>query len=189
MDLLRYSYEDGRFIGTLKSYLNNQNQHVIPAYSTKEPLPGKKLNDDEYWSYRNEKGNVPCQHYSGAWIVQRKLIMVTAYNKQTREPKEFDDKSVVTIEYTLIKPTTKFDEWMNDDWVTNTNDKYQFDYNYVDTTRRSLYVEQVDPLIAEAAMKKAMGLEQESAGFIQQALALRAKIQKENPFPEPVSHG
>ena len=189
MGLLRYSYEDGRVIGTSNTYLNNQNQDVIPAYSTNKPLPEKKLNDDEFWSYRDENSNVPSQHYRGKWVVKHKLIAVTAYSKQTRETKEFDDKSLVTIDYTLIKPTTQFDDWIDGEWVTNQDEKYQHDYNQVDTTRRAMYAAQVDPLLAEAAVKKAMGLEKESADFIQQALALRAKIQKENQFPELVRHG
>ncbi|KJF83554.1 hypothetical protein [Photobacterium angustum] len=113
----------------------------------------------------------------------------TIFNTVDGTSKTVSDLGAIPSGYTLKPRPNQFAEWVNDDWVTNADDKYQFDYNQVDTTRRALYAEQVDPLLAEAAVKKAMGLDQESADFIQQALALRAKIQKENPFPEPVSHG
>ncbi|MCD9511946.1 hypothetical protein [Photobacterium phosphoreum] len=62
-------------------------------------------------------------------------------------------------------------------------------YEKVDSTRRALYFNQVDPLIAEAGIKKALGLDKEVVVFIRQALALRAKIQQENPWPEIINHG
>jgi hypothetical protein len=53
----------------------------------------------------------------------------------------------------------------------------------VDDMRRALFTQNVDPLLVEANVKKIQGLEQEAALYIQQALALRKKIQDENPWP------
>ncbi|MCD9510129.1 hypothetical protein [Photobacterium phosphoreum] len=56
-------------------------------------------------------------------------------------------------------------------------------YDEVDTLRRTLYIQQVDPLVAEGTIKAAQGQHEVSAQFIQQALALRKKIQDEHPWP------
>ncbi|CAM0031002.1 tail fiber assembly [Vibrio phage K121] len=48
-----------------------------------------------------------------------KYKKVTAYNKQSKSQKEFDDESLITDEYTLKTPTTQFDEWNNGDWIAN----------------------------------------------------------------------
>lgn len=113
----------------------------------------------------------------------------TIFNKIDGTSKTVSDLGSIPSDYTVLEPTTSFDKWVDGKWLTDKNDEYQFNYNQVDTIRRALYAAQVDPLLAEAAVKKAMGLEKESADFIQQALALRAKIQKENQFPELVRHG
>ncbi|CAK3480205.1 hypothetical protein VCRA217O316_30227 [Vibrio crassostreae] len=58
-------------------------------------------------------------------------------------------------------------------------------YNKVDERRRTLYAQSVDPMLAEAAVKKAQGNEEEAAIYTQQALDLRSKIQAEHPWPTP----
>ncbi|MEZ8869556.1 DUF4376 domain-containing protein [Vibrio sp. 10N.247.310.56] len=53
------------------------------------------------------------------WQIVDKLKIVTAYHKQTHTPKEFDDKSLVTDEYTVIEPPTPYHEFIDSDWVAN----------------------------------------------------------------------
>lgn len=54
----------------------------------------------------------------------------------------------------------------------------------VDETRQALYRKQVDPLINEANIKRAMGENEQADLLMQQAIEKRLSIQSENPWPE-----
>ncbi|MCE7576186.1 hypothetical protein VFES401_05985 [Aliivibrio fischeri] len=85
--------------------------------------------------------------------------------------------------FTLSEPSTRFDEWIDNQWVTNQSNKYIDDFNQVDDTRRDLYNRVCDPFFAEARIKRMQGKEQEAMEVEAQALAARKKIQRENPWP------
>lgn len=89
-------------------------------------------------------------------------------------------------EWTFKKPKTQFDEWVNDNWVTNASKKYIADFNDVDEKRRSLYLTTCDPLFAEANVKRIQGNECEAKEIEAQALAARENIKMNNPFPKSV---
>ena len=55
----------------------------------------------------------------GEWQVLAKFKEVTAYHKQTQIPKEFDDKTLVTEEYTLKESPTPYHDFVGSDWVAN----------------------------------------------------------------------
>ena len=86
--------------------------------------------------------------------------------------------------FTHHEPSTLYDEWINETWVTNQSNQHIAHFNDVDETRRSLYGRTCDPLIAEANMKRLQGLEQEALDMEAQALAARIVIQNEHPWPE-----
>jgi hypothetical protein len=88
--------------------------------------------------------------------------------------------------FTHDEPSTLYDEWINQAWVTNQRNKYIADFNDVDETRRGLYGRACDPLIAEANIKRLQGREQEAIDMETQALATRARIQAKHPWPEPL---
>lgn len=154
---------------------------------TDKPLPTAVLDaEQQYYSFRDQHGNVPYwPDDSCEWIVKDKQIKVTAYNKQTKQPKEFDDESLVTDDYTLLKPATQFDEWIDDAWVTNEQAQYESKVKQVDATRRSLYLN-VDALRNEAVMIRDVEEDEaKAADYEQQARALYLKIRDENPWPTP----
>lgn len=64
-----------------------------------------------------------------------------------------------------------------------TPNDYINEYNAVDEKRRHLYSRMCDPLIAEAQIKRLSGNKAEADIIEAQALAARAKIQAENPWP------
>lgn len=117
------------------------------------------------------------------WLVELKPVEVTAYHKQTHESKVFDDESLVTDEYTLEKPSTQWDEWTNDAWVTNQSNKYIAEYDQVDSQRRAAYREVSDPLYMEAWRKESEGLADEAAAFKQQADAAVELTKDKHPWP------
>ncbi|WP_153446922.1 hypothetical protein [Vibrio algicola] len=88
--------------------------------ATDKPQLDVQLDDNQYQSFRDENDNVPYwPTEQSQWVVKERFVKVTAYNKQTKQSKEFDDKTLVDDGYTLDKPSTQFDEWINDAWVTN----------------------------------------------------------------------
>lgn len=54
----------------------------------------------------------------------------------------------------------------------------------VDAARQALYRKEVDPLINESNIKRAMGENEQADSLMQQAIAKRLDIQSENPWPE-----
>lgn len=197
MDLLRYSYENGRFVGFVAQYSDNKNNPVTPPYTTPKSLPTGNLKAHEYWAYLDKSGNVPALHLNGDWVKKIEFVAVTAYHKQTLAGKEFEDKTLVTDEYTIKKPKTQFDEWDGYNWITNIRNQYTFEYNVVDNRRRALYASEVDPLMAESIIKRAQAEELDAAGqhglaedkrqeaqdYKIRALQLRQIIQRDNPYP------
>ncbi|MBD1572882.1 hypothetical protein HC725_06260 [Vibrio sp. S17_S38] len=159
---------------------------------TDKPLPNAALDaEKQYYSFRDQYDNVP--YWSGescGWVVKDKKIQVTAYNKETQETKEFDDESLVTDDYTLLKPSSQYDEWMDETWVTNDQAQYEAQVLQVDATRRSLYLN-VDALRNEAAMIRMLCSEErkvedeaKAQDYEEQAKALYLKIRSENPWPQ-----
>lgn len=85
---------------------------------TDKPLPISVLDTEkQYYSFRDQEDNVPYwPDDSCEWIVKDKQIKVTAYSKENKQPKEFDDKSLVTEGYTTIEPLPD-STWQNNVWV------------------------------------------------------------------------
>ena len=149
-------------------------EYILPQFATWSGLPAHDK-ETEQCKFNSEKSH---------WLVELKLIAVTVYNKQTRQPKQFDDITFVTDDYTPEKPITEWDEWTNNTWVTNQSQKYIHDYDQVDNVRRGLYSQMCDPLISEANIKRLQGNEAEAKELEAQALAAWQKIHDENPWPE-----
>lgn len=152
---------------------------------TDKSLPKTVLDaDKQYYSFRDQNDNIPYwPDDSCDWVIKDKQIKVTAYNKETKQQKEFDDKSLVTDDYTLLKPPTQFDEWIDDQWVTDKQLQYEATVNKIDSIRRSLY-QNVDALRNEAVMIRDVEEDEaKAADYEQQARALYMKIRDENPWP------
>ncbi|MDQ2196779.1 phage tail protein [Vibrio sp. B4-12] len=123
-----------------------------------------------------------------AFVKDGELIIytgkVTAYLKvDCTKKKEFDDKTLVTDDYTLDAPKTRFDEWINDEWVTHLQNQYQAQVQQVTDKRAYLYLD-VDRLANEG--KRILDIEGDEAKaeeYRLQANALYLKIRDENPWP------
>ncbi|MEH0666434.1 hypothetical protein H4F04_10965 [Vibrio scophthalmi] len=164
-------YQGESQIHTVAGY----DEYILPQFSTWLVKPAfDEETEQAKFDVKNQK-----------WVVELKLVEVTAYNKKNHETKVFDDESLVTDEYTLEKPSTQWDEWTNDAWVTNQSNKYIAEYDQVDSVRRAAYREVSDPLYMEAWRKESKGLSDEAAAFRQQADAAVELIQAENPWPTP----
>lgn len=187
MKLSQYHFETGEFLREVDAVKNiKSKEFMIPPYHT-PTAPELQLSENQYHAFLDDNGNVPRDYNNGAWEVKDRFVKVTAYNKQTKQPKEFDDKTLVDGDYTLVKPATQFDEWINNAWVTNQQAQYEAELKQVDATRRSLYLN-VDALRNEAAMIRAVENDESKAiDYDEQAKALYLKIRDENPWPEPLT--
>ncbi|MCC4783125.1 hypothetical protein LMH77_09445 [Vibrio lentus] len=150
-------------------------EYILPQFSTwvAKPAFDEEAEQAKY-DVKNQK-----------WLVELKLVEVMTYHKLNHESKVFADASLVSDEYTLKKPSTQWDEWIDDAWVTNKSDKYIAEYDQVDNVRRSQYAQVCDPLFSEANIKRLQGFEGDARAIEAQALAARDKIQTENPWPTP----
>lgn len=175
---IAYHYDYKTFIYQGESQIHKvagYDEYILPQFSTwvAKPAFDEEAEQAKY-DVKNQK-----------WLVELKPIQVTAYHKKTQEPKVFADASLVSDEYTFKKPSTQWEEWVNDAWVTNESDKYIAEYDQVDNVRRSQYVQVCDPLFAEANIKRLQGFEDDARAIEAQALAARDKIQTETPWPTP----
>ncbi|MCL9783668.1 hypothetical protein M9194_19775 [Vibrio sp. S4M6] len=168
------------FSGKSKVYqVKGYDGYILPQFSTWLETP----------TFNRETQQCKFDKASGAWSIQDKPQPVIAYSKTSRAKKEFDDVSLVTDDYTIVPPSTEFDEWCEDScsWVTNESNKHISEYNEVDDTRRRLYSVMVTPLVDEAYIKRNLVKTEkalsEADDLEKQALAARLKIQAENPWP------
>jgi len=108
----------------------------------------------------------------------------TIYNTTDfTQSKVIDELGEIENGWTLDKPTTEFDTWVGDGWVTDTQAKFEANMLSVDSTRRSFYSSMSDPLISEATIERLQGNENKAIELENQAIAAREKIRAENPWP------
>ncbi len=116
MKLAQYHFETGEYLRDVDAVKNiKSKEFMIPPYHTPES-PTVELNESEYHAFLDSNGNAPRDYKNGAWVVKERFVKVTAYNKETKQPKEFDDKSLVADDYTLLKPEL-LQKWSSDKWV------------------------------------------------------------------------
>ncbi|MGR5363602.1 hypothetical protein ACPV54_22260 [Vibrio mediterranei] len=154
--------------------LTGYDEYILPQFSTWVAKP----------DFDEETEQAKFDVINQKWLIELKPIEVTAYHKQTREPKVYEDASLVTDEYTVKKPVTQWDEWINDSWVTNLSNKYIHDYAQVDAIRSGLYTQLTDPLESKLARKQRQGKTDEVQVLSDRINELEAKIKEENQYPE-----
>lgn len=162
-----------------KYYANNQSISQSPLND------GIEISAEQYEAAALAKINGQVVDViNGELVIKAPYVKVTAYLKSDcRKQKEFDDVTLVTGDYTLKKPATQFDEWMDGEWVTDVQSQYQWQVNQVSETRYRLYLE-VDRLRNEAVSIAETENDLDKAReYKLQADALYLKIRAENPWP------
>lgn len=166
-----------------KTFIYTHTSHVSLTAGYKEPLAPQCSSFAVLPSYDQTTHILKFDVKKDDWNAIQKHKKITAYHKQTLQPKCFDDKSLITIDYTSLKPLTDFDEWLDTRWVTNEQRKYESDMASVIFVRSSKYAQIVDRLRAEAAMMRRNGDDSGALLNEQHADAWYARIKEENPFP------
>lgn len=170
-------------------YIKSQKLAQKVGFTTSQPLPEVELAENEYFAMLDADGKV--QYWPDdtecTWQVKTRFEKVTAYSIDTQEPKQFDDKTLVTDDYTLTKPPHQYVTWSAelDDWEVDIQAKYEAEVQQVSATREILYVQMVDRLDNEAKMiRRVEGDEAKALAYEEQADAAYLKIRADNPWPE-----
>lgn len=112
----------------------------------------------------------------------------TIYNKSNPlKSKQVKDLGDIEEGWTLTQPPHQYVTWSEalDDWQVDAQAKYEAEYQQVNDTRESLYVQMVDRLNNEAKMiRRVEGDEAKAAEYEAQADAAYKKIRADNPWPE-----
>ena len=174
---------------TTGEYIKSGKLAVKMGYTTSQPLPEVVLAENEYFAMldANDKVQYWPDDTECTWQVRTRFEKVTAYNKETKEPKQFDDKTLVTDDYTLTQPPHQYVTWNEElaDWQVDTQAKYEAEVQQVSAIRESLYVQMVDRLNNEAKMiRRVEGDEAKAAEYEAQADAAYLQIRADHPWPE-----
>ncbi|EKO3533859.1 hypothetical protein K1L80_000412 [Vibrio fluvialis] len=171
-------------------YIKSENLAVKMGFTTSQPFPDVELAENEYLAMLDVSGRV--QYWPDdtgcTWQVKTRFEKVTAYSIDTKEPKQFGDKTLVTDEYTLTQPPHQYVTWSDElgDWQVDTQAKYEAEVQLVSSIRENLYVQMVDRLNNEAKMiRRVEGDEAKAAEYEAQADAAYLQIRSDNPWPEP----
>ncbi|AUR98048.1 coil containing protein [Vibrio phage 1.246.O._10N.261.54.E10] len=144
------SHKTGEFLGTRDAAedIKNPERFVIPPYHTTEGLPSEVLTDNEYWAYLDNDGEPVRDYTLGAWVKKEKQVEVTAYHKETQQTQKFDDKSLVTDEYTAKEPPTPYHDFVDSDWVANKDKALEAKRADINNWRTALEAEEAQTVLA-----------------------------------------
>ncbi|WP_342609213.1 hypothetical protein [Vibrio tritonius] len=111
----------------------------------------------------------------------------TIYNKSNcTQSKIITELGDIEKGWTLDKPQTPYDEWIDGQWIVNLQNQYEANLVLVANTREQLYQEQVDRLRNEAtSIRRIDGDEAKAKLYDQQADAAYIKIRDDHPWPTP----
>lgn len=126
---------------------------------------------------------------NGIWEYFTDYRGKTIYHKVTKEEKQITELGEIETGFTLLKPSSDFDEWVTDEsevdkWVKDEKAESRFNFEKVDSIRESEYKEKTDPLLIEARIKRLQNKEAEAVEYEQRALQIRKQIQLANPYPQ-----
>lgn len=144
------SHKNGELLGVRQACrdIKQPDCFVIPPYQTPIKSPSEALTDNEFWAYLDDDGHPVRVHDLGSWVKKEKLVKVTAYHKQTKAQKEFDDKSLVTDEYTLKEPPTPYHDFVGSDWIPNKEKAKNAKRSEINNWRTALEGEETQTVLA-----------------------------------------
>ncbi|CDH34180.1 tail fiber assembly protein [Xenorhabdus bovienii] len=87
-----------------------------------------------------ESGNmaVICSPDGKSWIHVPDYRGKTAYHMGTRQKIEINYLDEIRPDHTLLAPTTQFDSWNGEKWVTDTTEQYQHEVQQAENQRQAL---------------------------------------------------
>lgn len=123
----------------------------------------------------------------GQWQQIKDYRGKTIYNKaDCNESKQVTELGEIEGGWTLVAPQTRYDEWIDGQWIVNLQNQYEANLVLVANTREQLYQEQVDRLRNEAtSIRRIDGDEAKAKLYDQQADAAYIKIRDAHPWPTP----
>lgn len=144
------SHKTGELLGSryAEKDVKNSKRFVIPPYQTPVCCPDDIIEENEFWAYLDDKGQPVREHNFGSWVRKEKFVQVFAYHKQTQVQKEFDDKSLVTDEYTTKEPPTLYHDFVDSDWIANKEKAVNAKRAEINRWRTALEAEETQTVMA-----------------------------------------
>lgn len=131
-------------------YIKPQELEHKVGYTTSQLLPDVELAEHEYLAMLDADGKV--QYWPDdtdcTWQVKTRFEKVTAYHKQTQQTKQFDDKSLVPTDYTLLPPPTLYHDFVINEWVYNTNKAIEAKRKEINDWRNALEHDESQTVLA-----------------------------------------
>lgn len=168
---------------TTGEYIKSENLSVNMGFTTSQPLPEIELAENEYFAMLDSNGKVQYwpDNTGCTWQVKARFEKVTAYNKETQKPKQFDDKTLVPNEYTPKPPPTRYHTWSieQDNWeltpeqaILQFNDSIELSFDNIDslaaevTSNWSRFAEEYEITEAQAEQFKQTGYQGECGSYV-----------------------
>lgn len=107
-----------------KTLLYTHSSKLKSTTGYKDPLIPQCALSSDIPSYDTDTQELKANVTTGKWEILDKKIKITAYHKKTQAQKEFEDESLIDDEYTAIKPSSGFDEFIDGEWVLNEGLKF-----------------------------------------------------------------
>lgn len=101
-------------------YIKSQKLAQKVGFTTSQPLPKIEMAKNEYFAMLDADDKV--QYWPDdtdcTWQVKTRFEKVAVYSKENQTSKQFDDKTLVTDDYTLTKPPHQYVTWNEElaDW-------------------------------------------------------------------------
>ncbi|MFA0199111.1 DUF4376 domain-containing protein [Vibrio atlanticus] len=111
---------------------------LIPQCASLSPLP----------DYDPDTQALKIDINKDSWQVIRKYKAITAYDKQMQTPKEFDDESNVTNDYTIKVPPTPYHDFVDSDWVASKEKAANAKRVEINNWRAALEVDETQTVLA-----------------------------------------
>ncbi|MFV0576052.1 MAG: DUF4376 domain-containing protein [Vibrio sp.] len=124
-----------KYANVTGEYLGEIADKKCYPFTTQKPLPKTELKENEFFAFLDKNGNVQMWETDSCdWRIKTRFEKCTAYSKETGSEKEFDDKSLVTDDYTLLEPLPN-SIWIDDKWVVQLDLAQQSKHNEINAWR------------------------------------------------------
>ncbi|CAH9012795.1 putative tail fiber assembly protein [Vibrio phage 424E50-1] len=100
-----------------KEYTRSEILTITAGYS--EPLIPQCSLVVDLPNYDKETHKLKANTLNKSWEIVKRYVEVTAFHKLTRVAQTFEDESLVPEDFTLLVPTSSFDIFSEDGWVTD----------------------------------------------------------------------
>lgn len=144
--------QDGAYIGLQEVYVSIN--AGLPAHAYLDAPP------------QHHAGLWPCRRPNDVWVILPDLRGKTAYNTQTKQPRQITELGSLPENETLLSPASPYDVWATDKWVADPDAEAAAALATATATRSSLLAEANQHIaVLGDAVELGMATEDEQAAY------------------------